>query len=326
MPVTVDDISAARLRIRQYAVHTPLIRNDALDAETGAKVFVKPENLQVTGSFKMRGATNRIAQMTPSELARGVVAFSSGNHAQGVARAARILGTSATIVMPQDSPTIKLRGVQNDGAKIVTYDRDKENREAIAAALAEETGATVIPSYDDADIIAGQGTVGAEIANDLRVLGVTPDHFVCCAGGGGLIAGSSLALRHAFGAIQCWTAEPIGHDDWARSIENGKIQTNAPGFRSFCDAILTPQPGDIPFAVGHHHLAGGFAVSDAEVRHAMRFAFEHLKLVVEPGGAVALAAALRGLPDAFSKQAIVLVLSGGNVDPGVFAEVLTMTD
>ncbi|MCI4644843.1 MAG: threonine/serine dehydratase [Hyphomonadaceae bacterium] len=322
---TAADIKAAAERIKPLAVRTPLLRNAVLDERAGARILIKPECLQTTGSFKIRGASNRLGQLTDTERRAGVVAFSSGNHAQGVARAAQYFGMPAVIVMPSDAPKVKLDGVRRDGAEIVLYERNRESREQIAEALVRERGAVLVPSFDDPYIVTGQGTVGLEIAAQARELGRSVDHLLCCTGGGGLITGSALALHDTFPQARVWTVEPQGHDDWKRSLDSGRIETNAPGTRSICDAILTPAPGQMPFALSNH-LAGGQVVSDEEVRAAVRFAFTHLKLVVEPGGAVALAAALRGLPDEMRGRDVAIILSGGNVDPGIYAEILHGAD
>ena len=322
---TPDDVAAAARRIAGHVLETPVFRHPALDAAAGATVLVKAECLQLTGSFKIRGATNRLAQIAPGTAPGGVVAFSSGNHAQGVARAARRLGLAAEIVMPADVPAVKRDGVRGDGAAIRTYDRETESREAIAEALAAERGAVLVPSYDDPDIVAGQGTAGLEFARQADAMGGPLDALICCTGGGGLIAGITLALEATSPATRIWTAEPDGHDDWARSLAAGMPVSNAPGTRSICDAILTPTPGRIPWAVMKDRLAGGLSVSDGEVREAIRFAFRHLKLVLEPGGAVALAAALRGLGPDLAGGRVGLVLSGGNVDPQAYAAILSQS-
>ena len=319
----VDSVVAASKRLDGYVRQTPLLHHPDLDERAGARIWVKAECLQHTGSFKIRGATNKISQVSPGQLSAGVVAFSSGNHAQGVARAARLAGCRAVIVMPSDAPRVKLDGVRADGAKIHLYDRETESREEISAKIASERGALLIPSYDDADIVAGQGTLGLDILRQAHEADVAFDHLFCCTGGGGLISGMSLVFERDSPATQLWACEPEGHDDWARSLAAHSIHANAPGFRSFCDAILTPEPGVIPFQIADPRLAGGLVVTDEEVRAAMRFAFQHLKLVVEPGGAVALAAALRGVPDAMRGSDICVVLTGGNVDPDLFAEVIT---
>lgn len=323
---TFEDVVAAAERQRGYVRTTPVLSHAAIDAEAGAKVFVKAECLQVTGSFKMRGATNRLAQMSPAQRAAGVVAFSSGNHAQGVARAARLFGMPAVIVMPSDAPQVKIDGVRADGGDVVLYDRNRESREEISNRLAAERGAIVVPSYDDPDIIAGQGTAGLEFARQMEAEGETLDALICCTGGGGLITGVALAFERLSPATRIWTAEPEAHDDWARSLEAGHILTNAPGTRSICDAILTPEPGKLTFAIGQRLLAGGLRVSDADARRAMRLAARHLKIVAEPGGAAALAAAVRRLPEALKGKRIGVLVTGGNIDIADFWKVLSSSD
>ncbi|MBK8199056.1 MAG: threonine/serine dehydratase [Acidobacteria bacterium] len=317
-----DDVSAAAERVRGYVRETPVLTHGAIDAAAGAQVFVKAECLQVTGSFKMRGASNRLAQISPEGRKAGVVAFSSGNHAQGVARAARLMGMPAVIVMPSDAPKVKIAGVEADGGEVVLYDRNTEDREAICARIAAERGAVVVPSYDDRDIIAGQGTAGLEFARQMQAAGVTLDALVCCTGGGGLISGIALAFERLSPQTAIWTAEPEAHDDWARSLEGGKVVANAPGTRSICDAILTPQPGKLTFAIGQRLFAGGLRVSDDEVRAAMRLAFRHLKIVAEPGGAAALAAAAFRLPAGLKGKRVGVLVTGGNVDAAEFAAIL----
>jgi threonine dehydratase len=318
MPIlTYEAIEAAAERLRGLAVRTPLLEGDGLDALVGARVLVKAEPLQRTGSFKFRGAYNAIARRT----APAVVAFSSGNHAQGVALAARLQGRKATIVMPADAPAVKIEGTRSYGAEVVTYDRDRDDREAIGARIAAATGAVLIKPFDDPDVMAGQGTVGLEIAQQLAERGLTPDLALCCCGGGGLIAGTATALRHHHPELRIWAVEPVGFDDTARSLAAGERLHNKSFARSFCDALLAPEPGRLTFEVNRRLLGGGLAVSDAEVAAAMRAAFRHLKLVVEPGGAVALAAVLAGKLDCRGKT-VVVVASGGNVDPGLFREVL----
>lgn len=316
--VTIDAIEAAAARLRGVAVRTPLLRSDALDALTGARLLLKAEPLQRTGSFKFRGAWNTLAQLEPG---RAVVAYSSGNHAQGVALAARLRGCPATIVMPADAPQAKLEATRGHGATVVTYDRWGESRETIGRRIAAETGAEVVPPYEDPRIIAGQGTVGLEIAEDAAASGLIPDLAIVCASGGGLVAGCATALRARFPAIEVMTAEPAGFDDHARSLALGERVTNAPGASSICDALLSPTPGELTFAINRRLLAGGLAVTDAEVAQAMRLAFRHLKLVVEPGGAVALAAVLAGKLDVRGRT-VAVVLSGGNVDAALYARIL----
>ncbi|MEO0881968.1 MAG: threonine/serine dehydratase [Pseudomonadota bacterium] len=319
--VSIDDIEQASDRIRSFAIRTPLLRYVPLDERVGAKVYVKPENLQRSGSFKFRGAFNRLSKLSSEERAAGVVAWSSGNHAQGVAAAAEILGIPATIVMPEDAPAIKTDGTRGYGAEIISYDRYTEDREEIGAALAAERGAVLVPSYDDLDIIAGQGTCGLEIAQQTEDIGVTLDKLLVCCGGGGLIAGSSIAVKSANPYTEIYSVEPDDFNDHKRSLRSGHRESNDPDARSICDALLSPTPGALTFPINRTNLTGGLSVSDEEVRAAMRFAFLDMKLVIEPGGAVALAALLSGKLD-FEGQSIGIVLSGGNVDPGVFAEII----
>lgn len=318
---TAADVEKAARTIAPMAVRTGLISSPVLDAATGARVFLKPEILQRTGSFKFRGAFNKLSSIPKEKHAAGVVAFSSGNHAQGVAHAAQLLGMTATIVMPADAPATKQARTKGYGADVVLYDRYKEDREAIARDIAGKRGATLVPPYDDPLIIAGQGTVGREIAEDLAALGTAPDIVVAPASGGGLIAGIALAVKAQFPSARVMTAEPQGFDDHARSLKSGRRETIAPGGHTICDALMAPTPGEITFGVNGKRLAGGAAVSDDEVAAAMRFAFNELKLVVEPGGAAGLAALLAGKLDAKGKT-VAIVLSGGNVDAELFAKLI----
>lgn len=322
---THEDVVAAAERLTGRVRRTPVLRHDAIDVMAGARVFVKTECLQETGSFKIRGASNRLLQIPPEQKAAGVVAFSSGNHAQGVARAARLLGMPALIVMPSDAPAVKVNGVRADGGEVYLYDRDREDREEIATRIAAERGAVLVPSYDDPYIIAGQGTAGLEFAEQMAEAGTPLDHLICCAGGGGLITGVALAFEGTSPATKIWTAEPEGHDDWARSLKHGRIEANAPGVRSFCDAILTPAPGEMTFAIGKRLLAGGLTATDDKVAEAMRAAFLYLKVVAEPGGAAALATAVAGLPDHMKGKAVGVLVTGGNVDAELYASVLSGT-
>lgn len=321
---TIQDIEAAAERLRQEAVRTPLLRNEKLDQMVGGKVFIKPEVLQRTGSFKFRGAYNRLSSLSKHEQEAGCVAWSSGNHAQGVAAAARLLGMKATIVMPQDAPEIKIDRTRRDGAEIVFYDRYKESRETIAAEIVEQTGAVLIPSYDDNYIIAGQGTTGLEIASDMKKMGLKPTQFLAPTGGGGLISGSSIALKHNFPEIHCYSVEPENYDDHAKSLESGEITSVDTSVKSLCDALLAPCPGEKTFRINKMNLSGGFVVTEVDVRAAMRFALTELKLCVEPGGAVALATILSGKCDAKDNNTA-LVLSGGNVDPVVFCDLIAQS-
>jgi threonine dehydratase len=310
----LSNIHAANARIADLMVRTPLLRSARLDALTGADVWLKAEPLQHTGSFKFRGAANRIAALSAAERKKGVVAFSSGNHAQGVARAAKLAGVAATIVMPSDAPAMKVARTRADGAHIILYDRATEDREAIAAQLAAEQGNVVIPSFDDPYIIAGQGTAGLEIADALTHL----DLFLCCCGGGGLVSGCTLALRATFPDVAIVTVEPENYDDVARSLAAGE-RLGINGFaHTLCDALQTPKVGALTFAILQAAGAMGVFASEAEVKAAMRFAFEEFKLVVEPGGAVALAALLAGKVDVRGKS-VAVMLSGGNVDAETFA-------
>ena len=314
----ISDIESAAARLEGVAIRTPLIENAALNELSGGRVFLKPECLQRTGSFKIRGAYNKMSRIDDRDA--GVVAFSSGNHAQGVAAAGQLLGIETTIVMPSDAPRAKLDNTKKLGGKVVTYDRYTEDREAIACAIAEEQGGVVVPSYDHEHIIAGQGTVGLELADDLKTAGITPDQLFVCCGGGGLTSGSGLAFRDRFPNASVFTVEPDNFDDTARSLQSGSRQSVDEDARSFCDAILTPTPGELTFALLQSMCAQGIVVNEEEVREAMRFAFRELKLVVEPGGAVALAAAMfrkAGTVDAVTA----VVISGGNVDVDLFASV-----
>ena len=318
--IDIRDVEAAAARLDGIAVRTPLIRNHAIDEIAGGPVFIKPECLQVTGSFKIRGAYNFLSQLTAEQAQTGVVTFSSGNHAQGVAAAGAMLGIRTTIVMPEDAPRAKLDNTKRLGGEVVTYDRYTGDREAIARDIAARRGAVVVPSYDHDDIIAGQGTVGLEIARELQALELTPDRVLVCCGGGGLVAGSAIALSASFPDVHVHAVEPEQFDDTARSLQSGRRETVADDARSICDALQAHTPGKLTFDINRRLLARGLAVSDIEVRAAMRFAFRHLKLVVEPGGAVALAALLAGKVETNGRTTVV-VISGGNVDLDLYAEI-----
>ena len=318
--ITIEHIEAAAGRLAGVSVRTPLIRNAELDALAGGTVLVKPECLQLTGSFKIRGAYNFLSQLSAADAERGVVAFSSGNHAQGVAAAGTMLGIRTAIVMPEDAPRAKLENTRRLGGEVITYDRYTGDRETIAREIAAERGAVVVPSYDHEYIIAGQGTVGLEIAAECADLGVEPDQVLICCGGGGLISGSAVALKARWPSLAVHSVEPEHFDDTARSLKSGQRERIDESARSICDALLSPMPGELTFAINRRLLGDGLVVSDADVRASMRFAFQHLKLVVEPGGAVALAAVLAGRIDARDRTTVV-VLSGGNVDGEMFAEI-----
>jgi threonine dehydratase len=320
-PVSSTDIDAAAKVLAPFAVRTPLLSPPVLSERVGAKVFLKPEVLQRTGSFKFRGAFNKLSSIPEGERGGGVVAFSSGNHAQGVAAAAKILNMRATIVMPADSPLLKRERTKSYGAEVVLYDRDREDREAIARGIAEKRGATLVPPYDDPKVIAGQGTVGKEIAEDLTALGITPDIVVAPVSGGGLIAGVATAVKARFPQVMVMSAEPEAFDDHARSLRAGRREPHKAEGRTICDALMASIPGEITFAINSKLLTKGVTASDAEVGHAIGFAFRELKLVVEPGGAVGLAALLAGHIDARGKT-VVIVLSGGNVDADLYARLI----
>ncbi|HEX4194225.1 MAG TPA: threonine/serine dehydratase [Stellaceae bacterium] len=317
----VDDVRKAAARLRGKAVSTPLLSSPQIDAQLNARVLVKAECLQRTGSFKFRGAYNALSQLDPAKRRAGVVAYSSGNHAQGVAAAAQLLDMPATIVMPADAPAIKVANTRFYGAEIVPYDRYRESREEIAQRIASARGAEILPPYDDARVIAGQGTIGLEIGEEAQRQGMTIDVLIAPCSGGGLVTGCALGLLATQPNAAIYAAEPAQLDDLRRSLETGARVANDPSARSICDALLAPTPGEITFALAQRLLAGSIAVSDDEVRHAMATAFAAYKLVLEPGGAAAFAAILSGkLPVA--GKVVAIVASGGNVDPAVFTTAL----
>jgi threonine dehydratase len=318
---TIADVDEAARRLEGVALRTPLLTSAVLDAMTGGRVFLKAETLQRTGSFKFRGAYNRLSAIPPERRAGGVVAYSSGNHAQGVAAAARLLGMPCVIVMPGDAPRAKRERTATLGAEIVLYDRAHEDREAIAEAIAAERGATLVPPYDDPLIIAGQGTAGREIVDDLNALGLKPDVVVVTASGGGLTAGIALAVKARVPTAAVYTAEPQGFDDHARSFRSGQREQNATPTGTICDALMARMPGKLTFAINRSLVGAGVVASDEEVAAAVAFAFAELKLVVEPGGAVALAALMTRKIDITGKVAVA-VLSGGNVDPELFSRLV----
>jgi threonine dehydratase len=320
--VTFADVEAAAARLAGQAVETPLIESPALNAQLGARVLIKPETLQRVGAFKFRGAYNRLVQLSADERKRGVVAFSSGNHAQGVALAARLLGMPALIVMPSDAPAIKVANTRGYGAEIKLYDRLTESREAIAAAISAERGAVVVPAFDDPHIIAGQGTVGLELMRQAQALGVEPDVVITPVGGGGLMAGTATAVKAISPRTAMVGVEPEAFDDTLRSLQAKERIVTKPTGRSLCDALESPAPGELTFPIVMRTIADVALVSDAEVAEAMRYAFSTLKLVVEPGGSVGLAALLAGKVKLFGGKTVGLVLSGGNVDPDLFARVI----
>ncbi len=319
--ITLIDIEAAAERLQGIAVATPLISSRPLDDLAGGKVLIKPECLQLTGSFKIRGAYNLMSRLTAEQAARGVVAWSSGNHAQGVAAAGSLLGIRTAIVMPEDSPVVKIERTRALGGETILYDRYTGDREAIARAIAAERGSELVPSYDHADIIAGQGTVGLELSRQAQEQGLALDQVLICCGGGGLSSGSAIAIKALFPDCDVYAVEPTDFDDTARSLQAGERVFNLASARSICDALQASTPGRMTFEINRKLLRGGLSVTDAEVGAAMRFAFSNLKLVVEPGGAVALAAALASKVDLRGKTTAV-VLSGGNVDRALFSEIM----
>jgi threonine dehydratase len=315
------DIAAAAKRLAGVAVRTPLINAPVLDDRLCARVFLKAETLQRTGSFKFRGAYNKVSSIPPDKRAAGVVAYSSGNHAQGVAAAAKLLGLPATIVMPADAPLAKRNRTAALGAEIVLYDRNTQDRAAIAKEIVAARGATLVPPYDDPLIIAGQGTIGAEIVEDLRWLNLKPQVVFIGASGGGLASGVALGISVKVPAAEFYIVEPEGFDDTLRSFASGQRESNARMSGTICDALMTPTPGELTFPITRQLIGRGFTVTDAEVGAAVRYAFEELKLVVEPGGAIGLAAMLANKLDVTGKV-VVGVLSGGNVDADVFARLI----
>ncbi len=338
---TFDDVLDAHGRVLSVARRTPLLKSDKLNALTGAEIYFKPEMLQVTGSFKFRGAYNRLLLYAHEHHdkyhpeggeghdhhhhdhpAAQVVAFSSGNHAQGVAAAAKLLGIKAAIVMPSDAPSNKIERTRALGGEIILYDRTSESREEIAAKLAAERGALVVPSFDDPYIIAGQGTAGLEIVEDMCAMGTVADMFICCCGGGGLSAGCTLVFQELMEGVEIVIAEPEHYDDVTRSLAANDI-VGIDGFApTLCDALQTPRMSDLTFAILSAAGARGVMVMDAEVKAAMKFVFEEFKLVVEPGGAVALAALLAGKLDVKGKT-VAVMLSGGNVDAATFIKCIS---
>ena len=322
MTVSLTDIEHALERLSGAALRTPLLRCAELSERAGACVLIKPENLQHIGAFKFRGAYNRLAQLDQDEQRAGVVAFSSGNHAQGVAYAAKLLGIPATIVMPTDAPRIKLENTRRLGAEVRLYERQGESREQIACAIAAERGAVLVPSYDDPDVIAGQGTCGYELVEQAAALGMRPAALLVPCGGGGLLAGVSTAVRALLPETAIYGVEPENFDDHARSWKSG-VRESVPGTHStLCDSLMTPTPGALTWSINQTTVSDFLVVTEDEVRHAVSFAFRYLKLVVEPGGAVALAALLSKKLN-LEGQELALILSGGNIDPLVLDNCLS---
>ncbi len=319
--MNIDMIEAAAKRIDGKARRTPLLSSPFLDEIAGRRVLVKPECLQHTGSFKFRGAWSALSALAPDIRAKGVIAFSSGNHAQGVALAAREHGTTAVIVMPSDAPQLKINNTKALGAEVILYDRATEDRDEIGARLAGERGLTLIKPFDEPLVVAGQGTTGLEIAQQAAETGVTQAQVLVPCGGGGLTSGIALALEAKAPDMKVHPVEPEGFDDVARSLKSGKIEQNPATTGSICDAIITPSPGKIPFPILNRLCGAGLVVSDDDCLHAMAEAFMRLKIVIEPGGAAALAAALfHG--DTLQSDTVIVVASGGNVDAALFSQAL----
>jgi threonine dehydratase len=311
------NIETAYENIKYNLDTTPLITNDYINQLLDAKIYFKLENLQKTGSFKLRGATNKISQLSKEQKLRGLVAYSSGNHAQAVAFASLQENISAKIIMPNNAPKIKIENTKKYKAEVVLYDPQKEIREEIGKEIEKKENRTLIKPYDDYDIIAGQGTAGYEIFQDLENLSVMPDIYLCCCGGGGLVAGTSTYLKYKYPNIKSFAVEPYGFDDTKVSLLNKKIISNKPGFNSICDAIITPQPGQLTFPINLKTLSGGIVVEDYEVKNSIKILAEHLKIVAEPGGAVAATAALTEKINLKNKTVVIMV-SGGNIDLEMF--------
>ena len=314
-------IDKAYSRISSQVLKTPLITSEYINNLVQAKVYFKLENLQWTGSFKLRGAINKISQLTLNQKKNGVVAYSSGNHAQAVAYASQINKINAKIVMPENAPKIKINNTKKYGAEIILYNALKENREEIGSKIALDGGRTLIKPYDDFDIIAGQGTSGKEISDELKKLNISPDIYLCCCGGGGLIAGSATYLKYSFPNIECYSVEPDNFDDTKISLEKNFIIPVDKKLSSICDALLTPQPGDLTFSINKKILLRGLSVSDKEVKNTIIQLAENLKLVVEPGGAVAATALLNKKIETHNKTIIVMI-SGGNIDNNLFSKIV----
>ena len=320
--MNIDMIRAAAQRLEGKTRVTPLLNSPFIDARAERRVWIKPECLQHTGSFKYRGALSAISALPPEVRARGIIAYSSGNHAQGIARAAQEAGAPAVIVMPKDAPELKIKNTRLLGAETVLYDRASEDRDAIGREIAEKRGLTLIKPFDNEQVIAGQGTAGLEIAAQAQAAGVTKAEMLVCCGGGGFASGIALALEAEAPGMRVRPVEPIGFDDMKRSLEAGERLSNASTTGSICDAIISPTPGEITLPILRRLAGPGLLVSDDEALEAMAVAFTHLKVVAEPGGAVALAAALFR-KDEVEGEDVIVTISGGNVDAPMFQTALT---
>ena len=319
--LTDKDINKAHQRIRSQILKTPLISNESINKLTNARVFFKLENLQYTGSFKLRGASNVISQLTKHEKSKGVVAYSSGNHAQAVSYASNLRKINSKIIMPKDAPLIKINNTRKFGAEIIFFDRSNESREEIAKEIAMIEKRTIIKPYDDIQTIAGQGTAGKEITEDLKKINIKPDIFLCCCGGGGLIAGTSVYLKKNFPDVKIYSVEPENFNDTQLSLLKNRIIENKINAKSICDALLAPKPGKITFSINRKLLTGGLSVSEAQVKNTIIQLAEKLKIVVEPGGAVAAAALLNKKLE-FEDKNIVVLISGGNIDYSFFSNII----
>lgn len=322
---TASSIAEAQTRIEGYAVRTPILENDKLNQLVGGRVFVKPENLQRSGSFKLRGALNRALQLSPAERKGGIVAWSSGNHGLAISYVAKKLGIKATVLMPQEAPKTKVDGVRANGATVRLYDKTREVREEIGAQIAAETSAVIVPPYDDPFVMTGQATLGAEIAEQIAGRGGKLDLALLSCSGGGLAAGAACGVHVTMPNAAVYSVEPENFDGMALSLASGERRKATAAGSSICDALLVPVPGELTYPVCKAHLAGGLSVSDEEVIAAIRFAYRELKLVVEPGGAVALAAIIAGKIDVEQKN-VAILLSGGNVDAEKFASYINTAD
>ncbi|PPR47652.1 MAG: L-threonine ammonia-lyase [Alphaproteobacteria bacterium MarineAlpha5_Bin9] len=317
----ISKINKAHKFLKNTINYTPLITNDKINKLTNSKIYFKLENLQKTGSFKLRGAAYKISRLSRKDKSKGVVAYSSGNHAQGVAYAAKQMNVKATIVMPYNAPKIKIKKTKNYGATVVLYDPKKERREEIANKISKDKGSILIKPFDDIDIITGQGTVGKEIVEQLNAINVIPDVYICCTSGGGLIAGSSFYLKRKYKNIRCYSAEPAFFNDHQLSLKKKKIIKINNKNKSICDALLEPQPGKITFPINNKILNGGLSVSDKQIKKTIKLLAEELNLIIEPGGAVAAASVLNNKINLKNKK-VVVVLSGSNIDLDYFHKII----